>query len=456
MNIEKVHGSKLGNSSFYNTLLKLAIPIVVQNFITSSINMVDTLMIGKVGEIEIAAVGIANQYFFLFNILLVGITSGSGIFLSQYWGKKDIKNIRKILGISLISSVIASILFTIIALIAPSGIIRLFNKDPYVIQLGVDYLLIVCFSYIFTAISMAFGVASRSVEDSVAPMLVSILALLTNATLNYAFIFGHFGFPVMGVKGAALATLIARVVEAIALVLYLYGKKSPLAAKLKEMVDSNAEFIKRAMRTILPVVINDFCWAIAAVIYSICYGSLGTQAMASIQITTTVQNTFMVLSFGIANGSAVMIGNKVGAGDLEEAEEYTKKFLKISMLSGLLIGLLMSSSSKIVLSFFNVSAEVHTSALRILYINSAIMFLKVLGIVIIVGILRGGGDASYALKVEMFTMWLVGVPLALLGAFVFKLPVEIVVFLVGFEEAAKVFFSMRRLKTNLWIKQVTE
>jgi len=456
MSVQKPKNNKLTKSLFYNTLLKLAIPIVIQNLITSSINMVDTVMIGKIGEIEIAAVGIANQYFFLFNLLIVGITSGAGIFISQYWGQKDKENIQKTLGISLISSIILSVIFTIVAFILPETIMKLFNNDPYVIGLGVQYLKIVSISYVFTAISLVFGVSSRCVEDTIPPMLVSIVALLVNASLNYIFIFGHLGLPAMGVRGAALATLIARIVEAIVLVLYIYAKKGVLSAKWKQMIDINKSFMQRAMRTIIPVVINDMFWALATIIYAIAYGNLGTQAMAAVQITMTIQNVFMVLSFGLANGAAVMIGHQVGAGNINQGQEYTRRFLKLSVIVGLFIGICLALSASTVLSFFNISEEVYNSALNILYITSFIMSIKVLGIVIIVGILRGGGDASHALKVEGLTMWLVGVPLAFLGSFIFKLPVELVVLLVGLEEVAKVVFSIKRLRTSAWIRQVTK
>lgn len=452
---ENLQKNNSKQSVFYSTLLKLAIPIVIQNLITSSINMVDTVMIGKIGEVEIAAVGIANQYFFLFSLLIIGITSGAGIFISQYWGQKDKENIRRTLGISLISSIIFSVFFTIIAFAMPDTIMRLFNRDPYVIELGSQYLKIVSISYVFTAISLVFGVSSRSVEDTVAPMLVSIIALLVNASLNYIFIFGHLGLPAMGVKGAALATVIARIVEAIALILYIYTKKGVLAAKWKQMLDLNKRFIQRALRTIIPVVINDMCWALAMIIYAIAYGHLGTKAMAAVQITTTIQNIFMVFTFGLAGGAAVMIGHQVGAGNISEGQEYTRRFIKLSAIVGLFIGIILALSAPTVLSFFNISEEVYNSALKILYITSLIMSVKVLGVVIVVGILRGGGDAVHALKVEAFTMWGVGVPLAFLGSFVFKFPVEIVVLLVGLEEVAKVVFTIKRLKTSEWIRQVT-
>ena len=445
---------KTKQSDFYGTLLKLAIPIVIQNLITTSINMIDTIMIGKLGEVEIAAVGIANQYFFLFNLLIIGLTSGAGVFISQYWGQKNEEYIQKTLGLSLISSILSSVLFTIIALLIPQTIIKLFNRDPYVIELGVGYLKIICISYIFTGISFAYGVSSRCIEDAVPPMLVSVIALITNATLNYIFIFGHLGFPAMGVKGAAIATLIARIVEAVVLVSYIYAKKGVLAAKWKQMTDISRNFVRRAARTITPVVINDIFWALAMVIYAIAYGYLGTQAMAAIQITTTVQNVFMVFTFGIAHSAAVMIGNQVGAGNIEGGQLYSRRFLKLSVISGILTGIILALTTPTILSFFNISEEVYRSALRILYIMSATVVIKLTSAVVIVGILRGGGDTGYALKIETLTMWCIGVPLAFLGSFVLRLPIEMVVLMLVLEEITKTAFSVKRLKSSDWIRQV--
>ncbi len=452
---ENIRINKTNQLNFYTMLLKLAIPIIIQNLIISSINMVDTVMIGKLGEVEIAAVGIANQYFFLFNLLVTGITSGAGVFISQYWGQRNEEYIQRTLGLSLITSILSSIIFTIVALLIPHTIISLFNTDPYVIKLGADYLKIVCTSYIFIAVSMAYGVSSRCIEDTIPPMVVSIVALIANAILNYIFIFGHLGFPAMGVKGAAIATLIARLIEAATMVLYVYARKGVLAAGWQQMTDLSRCFIQRAAGTIIPVVVNDMFWALAMIIYAIAYGHLGTQAMAAIQITTTVQNVFMVFAFGIAHSAAVMIGNQVGAGNMDEGRLYSRRFLKLSVISGIVIGIILALSTPTILSFFNVSEEVYQSTLKILYIISATIFIKLISAVIIVGILRGGGDTRYALKIETLTMWGVGVPLVFLGSFILKLPVETVVLMVVLEEITKATLSVRRLKTGDWMRQVT-
>lgn len=439
---------------FFTNLIKIALPIVIQNFIASSLNMVDTIMVGKLGEEEIASVGIANQFFLLFNMAVIGISSGCGIFISQFWGKRDVKNIRKVLGLSLMSCVAASAFFTIIALAFPAKIISVFNEDPLVIELGAKYLRIVCISYVFTAVSFSFSFASRCIEKAMMPMVVSTAALLTNTVLNYVFIFGHFGAPAMGVEGAAFATLIARGIEVLILVVYIYVTRGVLAAKVREMIAITKEFTARVYKTVLPVVLNEGCWGLGFVVYSVAYGRIGTQAITSVQICNTIQNFFLVAIFGIASAASVMIGNKIGAGYEEEGKDYAKRFSILGCMSGAVLGLLLALSTRMVLSLFNVSDTVVHDSVIILYIFSATMVIRVFNILLIVGILRGGGDARYSLIAEAFTMWGIGVPLAFAGAFLFKLPVYLVIVLVTVEEVVKFIIGIARLTSGKWVKNI--
>ncbi|MFA5524586.1 MAG: MATE family efflux transporter, partial [Tissierellales bacterium] len=358
------------DSKFYKVLFAIALPIVIQNLIVSSVNMIDTVMIGRIGEAEIAAVGIANQLFFFFTILIMGFYSGAGIFISQFWGIKDEKNIKKVLGLSLIIGVICTIVFTILALVFPETIIKVFNKDSNVVRLGSDYLRIVGISYIFTAITMAFSSGLRCIGKTVLPMLVSFGALLINASLNYILIFGHFGAPEMGVEGAALATLIARIVETIILIIYIYIGRGTLAASLKEMIGFDKAFVIKTFKTIIPVVLNEICWGLGAVVYSVAYGRIGTQAIASVQITSTISNLYMVLVFGIANASAVMVGNLIGAGEEEKGKEYAYRLSVLGGITGVLIAIGIVATAENLLNIFKVSDTVIHDSLMILYITA--------------------------------------------------------------------------------------
>ena len=282
---------------FLKKMLLIAVPIMLQNLVSSSLNMVDTIMIGKLGEVEIAAVGIANQYFFLFHMIILGLSAGCSVFISQYWGMKDFKNIKRIIGLGLLSAIVASIVFMISGFINPERIILIFNKDSQVMEIGGRYLSIVLFSYIFTAISLIYSFSLRSIGNTITPLIVNVIALLTNVFLNYVLIFGKFGVPALGVEGAALATLIARVIEALVIIIFVYKGKGVLAAKFSELKDLSMAFVKRSYKIIIPVLLNDLLWASASLIYSVVYGRMGIEATASVQICNTVNNMFMVVTF---------------------------------------------------------------------------------------------------------------------------------------------------------------
>lgn len=440
---------------FLSKMLRLALPIMFQSLITSSLNMADTVMVGKLGEVEIAAVGIANQYFFIFSMILTGLCGGCSVFISQYWGKKDLANIKRMLGLGLISVLIISIAFMAVGFINPGGIISIFNKDSTVIDLGGKYLFIVLFSYIFTGITFIYSYSLRSIGDTVAPLLVNIVTLFTNIFLNYVLIFGKFGAPALGVEGAAIATLIARVIEAIVLLFIVYRTKGVFAAGLKELIDLNKDFAKRSYGIILPVLLNDVFWAMGSLIYSIVYGRMGTEATASVQICNTVSNMFMVVAFGLSNSSAIMIGNSIGEGKEEEAIDYSKKFIQASFVVSIILGLALALTAPLILNLFNVSSGVRSSTLIMLYVISIIFFVRFTGMIIIVGILRGAGDARSALMIEGFTMWFIGVPLTIMGAFLFKLPVHLVYALAILEEITKLILGLIRLKSQRWINNVT-
>ncbi|NLJ85479.1 MAG: MATE family efflux transporter, partial [Firmicutes bacterium] len=277
------------DKEFYATLLRITIPIALQNLISASLNMIDTLMIGQLGENQIAAVGLANEVFFLLNLFLFGICSGTGIFVAQFWGKGDIKNIRRVLGLSIFCGLGISGIFTFVALAMPEKALGVFTRDPAVIELGVSYLSIVGLSYVMTAITYTYAFALRNTAQPKIPMILSAIAVVTNAVFNYILIFGKLGLPAMGVRGAALATVIARALE-LGLVLWVvYGYDLPAAARLRDMVDLSLSFVGGFFRTALPVILNEGLWALGVTTYSVIYGRMGTGVVAAVNISGTVE-----------------------------------------------------------------------------------------------------------------------------------------------------------------------
>lgn len=441
---------------FLKALLITAFPIALQNLITSSLNMIDTLIISNLGQTSIAAVGLANQLFFFYMLIIFGINSGSSIFISQYYGKNDISNIRRILGLALSLSTGIAIVFTVVALFFPEFIMRIFIHETDVIIQGSQYLRTISFSYVATAISFALGIALRSTGRPNVPMVASAIAFVTNTILNYIMIFGKFGFPALGVQGAALATLIARLVEAFMLIYTIYSAKGILAASLKELLDWQKEFVLRYLKTTYPVIMTEGGWALGQIMYNIAYARIGEQATAAVQLTITIQNIFFVVVRGLSNASTVMIGNKIGSEGEEAAYEDAFKFMGLAGILGLSLGLIMFLTPDITLMFFTgIDHALYQVARKMLIAMSIVFPIKVFTTVGIVGILRGGGDTAYTMTLDLSTVWLVGVPLAFIGVYFLNLPVYYLYLLISAEELFKLAFMIPRMRSKNWIKNIT-
>lgn len=441
------------DKKFYKTLLILAFPIMIQNILMSSLSMIDTMMVGALGDIPVAAVGIGNQVNFLVQLFMLGIVGGTSIFISQFWGKRDKQNIKKTVGVSTLSSCLVGILGTVVVLFGARFIAGIFSDDQLVIQNVVSYLRIMAFSYIINGVTVSLAFGLRSIEDSKSPMLVSAIAVFANITLNYILIFGKFGAPELGVVGAAIATVIARFIECGLLVL-IASKNPVFKGSFKDFIDFDVVFLKEVYRSVTPVLLNEICWGIGNFLYSIAYGQIGTSAMASIQICNNIQNIFMVFGFSMASASLVMIGNQVGAGNEETARSYGNKFTILSVTIGLVIGIGMMLSTDLIMGLFNVSPEVKRYSVLILNVFVFLAPVRMMNLVVIVGVLRGGGDAGYALKAEAIPMWCIGVPMAFIGAVFLQLEVHYVMILVSIEEVVKLIFCAVRLKGGKWIRSV--
>ncbi len=444
------------DKEYFKTLVVIAIPIVLQNLIASSLNMLDTIMVGMLGEAEIASVGIGNQIFLLFNVMIMGLSGGCGIFIAQYWGQEDVKNIRRVMGVCLISAAIIASVFTVIILMFSTQIVSVFNIDPKVIENGSIYLKTVSLSYIFTAITFSIANASRSIERATAPMIVSFIALICNGALNYIFIFGKLGIEPMGVRGAALGTVIARALEALLLTLYVTKTNEVLLGNARDLIDLSWEFVRKIYSIVSHVILNDMFWALGMIVYSIIYGRMGTKELASVQIYNTILNFFTVLILGVASTAIVMVGKQIGRGDEEKAKRYGYQFVALAIMIGLVLSVAIALSAGQIVKVFDISNEVKYYTEMILYVVSIIFTIRCVNIVMIIGVLRGGGDARYSLFADLFAMYGVGIPLALIGAFVLKLEVYWVVALIASEELLKIFLVIKRLRSNNWIRDISQ
>jgi len=442
------------DKKFFKSMLKLAIPIALQNLILSSLNLVDTIIIGGLGETAIASVGLANQYFFLLNLLLFGITSGSSIFTAQYWGNKDIKNIRRVLGLCLLTGCSAALLFTLGGLFFPKQILSIFSKDADVIMLGSQYLKIIVFSYVITSITFAYSFTLRSTGQVKIPMIVSVTALAINTILNYLLVYGYFGFPKMGTNGSATATLIARIIEMCLILFAVYRKNNVIAAKFSELMDLSKSFILNFFKVTIPVILNESIWALGVTMYAIVYARMGTEVIASTNISSTVERITWVIFMGLGNACAVMIGHKIGEGNERDAFIYAKRFIILGPVFAMFAGILVFFTSPWILSAYKVSPVVYNYAAKNLIVFSIFLWVKVFNFTSIVGILRSGGDTTFCLILDTGGVWLIGVPLVFLGGLVWHLPVYYVYALVYMEEVAKLIIGLPRILSKKWINNL--
>ncbi|MDU4861510.1 MAG: MATE family efflux transporter [Terrisporobacter othiniensis] len=445
------------NKIFYKTLLTLCIPIIIQNLLSTLINMVDTIMVGGLGEVSVAAIGIANQYFFLYNMALSGIIGGAGLFIAQFFGKNDKANIRKITALGALSAITLGIIFGTLAILSPKFIIHFFSLDESVIEIAVNYFLIIGFCYPIIAISNVFSMGSRSIRNPKLGMICSSISLGLNIILNYIFIFGKFGMPALGTSGAALATVISRIVELILLVSYVYFIKSDyeLRFTFKDIKLINKDLFKAFISKTIPVFFNDTLWAFGTVLYAVAYSKAGTSAIAASQIASSTGNFFIMTSVCIAIGSSIMIGNELGADHIEKAVSYSKKFAILVCLVGLVFGGLLILSIPALLKVFSVSSGLAPDIKKIFIIMGVLMALKTFNTFIIIGVLRSGGDTKYALTLEMGCMWFVSLPLTFFAAYK-GVPIYVLVALTYTEEIAKFIFGAPRALSKKWANNIVK
>ena len=445
------------NKKFYKTLITLCIPIIIQNLLSNLINMIDTVMVGGLGEVSVASIGIANQYFFLYNMALSGIIGGSGLFIAQFYGKNDKDNIRKITALSVISSLVLGIIFMLVAIFSPKFIINFFSQDEQVIKVAVNYFLIIGFCYPIIAINNVFSMGSRSIRNPKLGMICSTISLSINIILNYIFIFGKLGMPALGASGAALATVIARIIELILLISYIYFIKNDyeLRFTFKDIKVINKDLVKAYVSKTIPTFLNDTLWAFGTVLYAVAYSRAGTSAIAASQIASSTGNFFIITAVCVAIGSSIMIGNELGADNIEKAIDYSKKFSKLVTIVGLIFGGLLILSIPILLKIFSVSSSLAPDIINIFIIMGVLMALKTFNTFIIIGVLRSGGDTKYALFLEMGCMWFVSLPLTFFAAYK-GLPIYILVALTYTEEVAKFIFGVPRVLSKKWAKNIVK
>lgn len=440
---------------FYKQLCLIAVPIAFQNFINFGMNMLDTVMLGSLGEKQISASSLANQPFFIFTIFMFGLASGACVLTAQYWGKGDRQTISNILSLALKFSVLCSLLFSFAVLVFPSQVMSIYTNDPEVISLGAEFLRIIGISYILSAISSTYLLILRSVENVRLPLMINIVSFIVNAFLNWVFIFGKFGLPAMGIRGSALATLCARGVELTMALLYAYLFDKQIHFRVHEIFKMDFSLLKDFLHYSLPVVINESVWAVGASMQSVIIGHLGSQQVAAASIANVVQRLSTVVIFGIANAAAVMVGKQIGSGDEKKAKDYARSILLISLFVGAVAALLIHLLKGPTTLVYHVDTRTLGYVFDILDVYTVIIFFTSFNAINIVGVLRGGGDTRFAMVLDVAAMWTIALPVGALAAFVFNVPFKIVFAILLIDEPVKFFIGIWRFRSGRWLRNVT-
>ncbi len=441
---------------FYRLLFSIALPIAVQNLITFMVSMVDTLMVGALGEIQLSAVSIANNLFFVLTILMFGLAGGSNIMISQYWGKGNVKTIHKILAIMYRVCLLITGIFIFIALFLPKYFMGIFTTNKAVIDFGASYLRIVCIGYLFYSITNCTIMMLRSVKTVSISIIVYTASLVVNSILNWIFIFGNLGAPELGIRGAAIATVCARITEFSIVLVFMFIYERKIGLKIEHLLKLDKEILKDYVGLCTPVLCNELLWAIGASMISVIVGRMGTEVVAANSINGVAHQFVTVFIFGMSNATAVIIGNTIGEGKKEKAKEYAYSIGIFSVVMGCISGLMILLIKPFVVNFYNVSYSTKLIAMEIMTVTSGIIVFQSLASNFMMGVLRGGGDAKFVLINDLIFMWLVAIPGGFFVAFVLELPVALVFLVIKCDEILKSLTSVYRVISGKWVNDVTK
>lgn len=455
MSLENRKPKFIRDKHFYKLLLTIALPVTLQNIVVFVTQMLDTIMLGELGDVAMSASNLANQPFFIFNMLTFGLAGGASVLTAQYWGKGEIKPIKRIATMVMTFSMTVGLLLTVVMLIFPTQIMDIFSNEKDVIEAGASYLRIISYAYTFFGFSNIFFIIIRSVEIVKVAVVSNVVALIMNASLNYVLIFGKFGFPEMGIEGAALATLIARLAEFVIAIVYMLFLDKRLKLRFKDFLKFDKILAKDAFVISLPVVLNELMWGFGTSMQTALLGNLGKVAVTANSVIGVVQNLSTVAVFGVASAAAVMIGKSIGEGNMEEAYDRGFTFKWISIIAGVIVTGIILLMKEFAIDFYNISPEAKALAHELIYIVSIVGFFVSIAGVGIVGILRGGGDTKFSLFSEIFALWAIAVPAAYFAAFVLHLPVVWVYAIMKIDEPVKDIMYLIRVRGNKWLRNVT-
>ncbi len=442
------------DKSFYKTVTKIAIPIALQGLITTGVNMMDTIMVGTVGETELSAVSLANQFITIFHIFCMGIGMGASVLVARYYGMKDVSSLKKTVAIMLRLCIGMALIFSIATFLFPEHIMKIYTTEQNIIDLGIRYLKYSVASYLLLGLSLTCTIVLRNVGQVKIPLYTSIAAFFINVGANYIFIFGKLGVPPMDVAGAAIGTLIARIFEFAAICGYLFFKDKEIGFRFKDLFLKVGNLWKEYIKISIPVLISDGILALGNNSVAMVIGRLGESFVAANAVTAVTQQLSSVFTQGFSQAGAIVTGYTLGTGDREKAHRQGYAFLGLGFVFGLFAATVIMLISEPMIKGYNLSAETASIARQLMWSISIIILFQATNSIMTKGVLRGGGDTKMLMLTDNIFLWIASVPLGVLAGLVFHLPAFWIYFFLKIDQVLKAIWCVLRLKSGKWIKKI--
>lgn len=439
---------------FFHLFLPVAVPIALQNLVSSLTSLGSNLLVGQLGDQAVAGVSLAGQVQFLMILAAFGIGSGAAIFTSQFWGRGDPSGVARTQGVSLTLSLAVGLLFGAGAGFFPEFLLGLFTPDQGVITEGARYLHASAWSFPLTAVGMSYSLVLRSVGDTKTPLRFALVALVVQITVALTLIFGFGPFPALGTAGAGIALVVSRLVETTGIIVTAQVKRLPNAG-LVRLFAFDAAFVGRYLKVALPVVVSEVLWSVGISGVKAIYGWMGATELASLAVVETFSQLVFIVFFGTGNAASVIIGHAIGRGDLAEAKKMAVNVALFAPMMGIAVAVPLAFAAPFLPLLFQVSAEVRTLSTHLIWVVCVLLPGRAFYHDMIVGVLRGGGDTNFSLFMDQSGIWLWALPLGWTMAFVFHWPFLLVYFLISLEEPLKSLLALWRMHTGKFIHQVT-
>ena len=423
---------------------------------TALVSASDAFMLGFVSQTSLSAVSLATQIQFVHNLFMLALTIGATTLAAQYWGKGDTDSVEEILAIVLKISMAVSVVFFIAAMFFSGFLMRIFTNDIKLIQAGIPYLRIVSVSYLFMGFSQIYLCIMKNSGRTAKSTIYGSVAVVINIGFNVIFIFGLAGFPAMGIAGAALATTVSRALELL-LTIYENMHRSLVCVRLKYIRNSSKKLKKDFWHYTTPVLGNELAWGCGFTMFSVIMGHLGSDAVAANSVANILKNIIACVCNGIGIGAGIIVGNELGKGEMERAREYGNRLFKLAVFAGAVSGLILLAVSPVLRIFTgSLSAQAYSYLKNMMYICTYYMIGKSVNATVIAGVFCAGGDTKFGLKCDAVTMWVILIPIGMITAFVLKLPIMVVYFIISMDEIIKLPAVYRHYKKYNWVRNLTE